>query len=149
MFQDPETQLTQMRVEDEIAFGPENLGLPPDEIADRVTWALDAVELPGIATAIRHTCRGREAARAIAAILAMRPRVLVLDEPTANLDPGSKAAVFGVLARLARQRQMAILIATQDVERASSAMPAGCSCFTRDASCSMGGRPRCLRTSTT
>ena len=118
VFQDPETQLTQMRVEDEIAFGPENLGLSPDEIADRVTWALDAVELPGYRDRNpAHLSGGEKQRVAIAAILAMRPRVLVLDEPTANLDPGSKAAVFGVLARLARQRQMAILIATQDVER--------------------------------
>lgn len=118
VFQDPETQLTQMRVEDEIAFGPENLGLPREEIAERVAWALDAVDLAGYRDRNpAHLSGGEKQRVAIAAILAMRPQVLVLDEPTANLDPGSKAAVFGVLARLARQRQIAILIATQDVER--------------------------------
>ncbi len=118
VFQDPETQLTQMRVEDEIAFGPENLGLPSGEIADRVTWALDAVGLSRYRDRNpAHLSGGEKQRVAIAAILAMRPQVLVLDEPTANLDPGSKAAVFAVLARLARQRRMAIMIATQDVER--------------------------------
>lgn len=118
VFQDPETQLTQMRVEDEIAFGPENLGLPSAEIAERVNWALHAVGLDDYRDRNPSRLSGGEKQRvAIAATLAMRPHVLVLDEPTANLDPGGKAAVFSVLLRLARQRSIAILLATQDVER--------------------------------
>lgn len=118
VFQDPETQLTQMRVEDEIAFGPENLGLPRQEIVERVNWALHAVGLDDYRDRNPSRLSGGEKQRvAIAATLAMRPQVLVLDEPTANLDPGGKAAVFSVLLRLARQRSIAILLATQDVER--------------------------------
>lgn len=118
VFQDPEIQLTQMRVEDEIAFGPENLGLPRAEIAERVDWALHAVGLDDYRDRNPSRLSGGEKQRvAIAATLAMRPQVLVLDEPTANLDPGGKAAVFSVLLRLARQRSIAILLATQDVER--------------------------------
>ena len=118
VFQDPETQLTQMRVEDEIAFGPENLGLSRDEIAERVTWALQAVDLGDYRDRNPARLSGGEKQRvAIAATLAMRPQVLVLDEPTANLDPGGKAAVFSVLLRLAQERRIAILLATQDVER--------------------------------
>jgi energy-coupling factor transport system ATP-binding protein len=118
VFQDPETQLTQMRVEDEVAFGPENLGLPRDEIAARVNWALDAIGLAGYRDRNPAFLSGGEKQRvAIAATLAMRPQVLVLDEPTANLDPGGKAAVFSVLLRLAQERAIAILLATQDVER--------------------------------
>jgi len=118
VFQDPETQLTQMRVEDELAFGPENLGLPRAEIAERVNWALHAVGLDDYRDRNPSRLSGGEKQRvAIAATLAMRPQVLVLDEPTANLDPGGKAAVFSVLLRLARQRSIAILLATQDVER--------------------------------
>ena len=118
VFQDPETQLTQMRVEDEIAFGPENLGLPRAEIAERVAWALDAVDLNDYRDRNPSRLSGGEKQRvAIAATLAMRPQVLILDEPTANLDPGGKAAVFSVLLRLARERRIAILLATQDIER--------------------------------
>ena len=107
-----------MRVEDEIAFGPENLGLPHGEIAERVTWALNAVGLGDYRDRNPSRLSGGEKQRvAIAATLAMRPQVLVLDEPTANLDPGGKAAVFAVLLRLARERSIAILVATQDVER--------------------------------
>ncbi len=118
VFQDPEAQLTQMRVEDEVAFGPENLGLPADAIEERVTWALDAVGLSAQRDrSPAHLSGGEKQRVALAAVLAMRPRVLVLDEPTANLDPAGKAAIFNVLALLARQRQIAIVVATQEVER--------------------------------
>ncbi len=118
VFQDPEMQLTQMRVEDEIAFGPENLGVPTGEIEERVTWALDAVGLAGYRDRSPLLLSGGEKQRvAIAAILAMRPQVLALDEPTANLDPAGKAAIFNLLARLARERQITIVLATQELER--------------------------------
>lgn len=119
VFQDPESQLTQMRVEDEVAFGPENLGLPRGEMAERVDWALAAVGLREYRDRNPALLSGGEKQRvAIAAMLAMRPRILALDEPTANLDPRGKAAVFAALLRLARERGITILLATQDVERA-------------------------------
>ena len=118
VFQDPEMQLTQMRVEDEIAFGPENLGVPSGAIEERVTWALDAVGLAGYRDRSPLLLSGGEKQRvAIAAMLAMRPQVLALDEPTANLDPAGKAAIFNLLARLARERQITIVLATQELER--------------------------------
>lgn len=118
VFQDPEAQLTQMRVEDEVAFGPENLGLSPDEIDTRVTWALAAVGLAAQRDrSPAHLSGGEKQRVALAAILAMQPQVLVLDEPTANLDPAGKAAIFDVLAQLARQRRMAIVVVTQELER--------------------------------
>ena len=107
-----------MRVEDEIAFGPENLGVPTGEIEERVTWALDAVGLAGYRDrSPLHLSGGEKQRVAIAAMLAMRPQVLALDEPTANLDPAGKAAIFNLLARLARERQIAIVLATQELER--------------------------------
>ena len=118
VFQDPEMQLTQMRVEDEIAFGPENLGVPTGEIEERVTWALDAVGLAGYRDrSPLHLSGGEKQRVAIAAMLAMRPQVLALDEPTANLDPAGKAAIFNLLARLACERQITIVLATQELER--------------------------------
>ena len=118
VFQDPEMQLTQMRVEDELAFGPENLGVPSGEIEERVTWALDAVGLAGYRDrSPLHLSGGEKQRVAIAAMLAMRPQVLALDEPTANLDPAGKAAIFNLLARLARERQITIVLATQELER--------------------------------
>jgi energy-coupling factor transport system ATP-binding protein len=118
VFQDPEMQLTQMRVEDEIAFGPENLGVPTGEIEERVTWALEAVGLTGYRDrSPLHLSGGEKQRAAIAAMLAMRPQVLALDEPTANLDPAGKAAIFNLLANMARERQITIVLATQELER--------------------------------
>jgi energy-coupling factor transporter ATP-binding protein EcfA2 len=118
VFQDPESQLVQMRVEDEIAFGPENLGVPPAEIEERVTWVLQAVGLADYRDRSPLLLSGGEKQRvAIAAMLAMRPQVLVLDEPTANLDPTGKSAIFGVLAELRRQHEITIFVATQELER--------------------------------
>jgi len=118
VFQDPESQLVQMRVEDEVAFGPENLGVPAAEIEERVTWALEAVGLAAYRDRSPLLLSGGEKQRlAIAAMLAMRPRVLVLDEPTASLDPVGKAAVFRVLQELRRRQDITIFMATQEIER--------------------------------
>jgi energy-coupling factor transport system ATP-binding protein len=118
VFQDPESQLVQMRVEDEVAFGPENLGVPAAEIEERVTWALEAVGLAAYRDRSPVLLSGGEKQRlAIAAMLAMRPRILVLDEPTASLDPAGKAAVFRVLAELRRRQDITIIMATQEIER--------------------------------
>lgn len=119
VFQDPESQLTQMRVEDEVAFGPENLGLPKGEIAERIEWALRVTGLTEYRDRNPSMLSGGEKQRvAIAATLAMRPSILALDEPTANLDPAGKSSIFAGLRRLAREHGIAILLATQDVERA-------------------------------
>ncbi len=118
VFQDPESQLVQMRVEDEVAFGPENLGVPSAEIEERITWALNAVGLADYRDRSPLLLSGGEKQRvAIAAMLAMHPQVLVLDEPTASLDPAGKSAVFKVLGELRRTRQMTIFMATQELER--------------------------------
>ncbi len=118
LFQDPETQLVQMRVEDEIAFGLENLGISSEEMEERVTWALDAVGLTEYRDRSPLLLSGGEKQRvALAAILAMRPRLLVLDEPTASLDPAGKTEVFRALARLRREQDLTIIIATQEMER--------------------------------
>jgi len=118
VFQDAESQLFNMTVEAEVAFGPESLGVPRAEIGERVDWALSAV---GMATQRHrspfHLSGGQKQRVAIAAMLAMLPRILVLDEPTAGLDPAGKAEVFRVISELGQVRQMTIVLVEQESEK--------------------------------
>lgn len=117
VFQDAESQLFTSTVEAEVAFGPENLALPPAEIADRVSWALDVVGMaPYRDRAPWQLSGGQKQRVAIAAALAMLPEVLLLDEPTAGLDPLGQAEVLSVIEALCRRRQMTILWVSQDAE---------------------------------
>lgn len=109
--QDPESQLCTLNVKDEVAFGPENLCLPPAEIRRRVEWALPAVGLSGLTERAVHTLSGGEKQRlAIASVLAMRPQLLILDEPTANLDPRGCREVLAVIDRLRQEQSAAIIV---------------------------------------
>ena len=118
VFQDAESQLFNMTVEDEVAFGPESLGLPRLEIGERVDWALAAVGMAAHRERSPFRLSGGQKQRvAIAAMLAMLPRILVLDEPTAGLDPVGKAEVFGVIRELQRRRQMTIVLVEQESEK--------------------------------
>jgi len=118
VYQDPESQLFCPTVEEEVAFGPENLGLDPAEIAERVSWALQVVGMEAYRQrSPSHLSGGQKQRLAIAASLAMLPKVLILDEPTAGLDPVGQAEVFGVIERLCRERRMTIVMVSQDAER--------------------------------
>ena len=117
VFQDAETQLFNMSVEAEIAFGLESLGKPPEEIAERVDWALALVGMSGFKDRSPfHLSGGQKQRVAIASILAMTPSILVLDEPTANLDPLGKAEVFTVVRELRRKRGMTIIMVEHESE---------------------------------
>lgn len=101
VFQNPDNQIVATIVEEDVAFGPENLGLPRDEIRRRVEESLTAVELSDLRARPPHQLSGGQRQRvAIAGILAMRPRVLVLDESTAMLDPEGRREVVEVARRL-------------------------------------------------
>lgn len=118
VYQDPETQLICPTVEDEVAFGPENLGIPANEIAERVTWALGVVGMAAHRSRSPIQLSGGQKQRlAIAASLAMVPDVLILDEPTASLDPVGKREVLRVIARLRHERDMTIVMVSQDAEQ--------------------------------
>ena len=118
VYQDPESQLFAATVEAEVAFGPENLGLPRGEIRERVEWALSAVGMAAYgARPPAHLSGGQKQRVAIAASLAMLPEVLILDEPTAALDPVGQHEVFGVIEGLCRERRMTIVMVSGDAER--------------------------------
>jgi energy-coupling factor transporter ATP-binding protein EcfA2 len=111
VFQNPSSQLFHLRVEDEVAFGPRNLGLSEEEINDRVNWALGAVGISDLRERQPVELSGGQKQRvAIAAALAMRPRVLVLDEPTASLDVSGTEQVIATLQELRRQLGITIVL---------------------------------------
>jgi energy-coupling factor transport system ATP-binding protein len=117
VFQNPNLQLINQTVQSEVAFGPENLALPQPEIAARVQWCLDVTGMAGMRTASVITLSGGQKQRtAIAATLAMRPRVLVLDEPLSDLDPVGAQEVLATLQRLARHGGTGVVIIEHRVD---------------------------------
>jgi energy-coupling factor transport system ATP-binding protein len=102
VFQNPDDQIVATSVEDDVAFGPENLSLPRAELRVRVDEALCAVGLTGLESREPHLLSGGQKQRlAMAGALAMRPSYLVLDEPTSMLDPAGRTDVLGIIARMA------------------------------------------------
>jgi energy-coupling factor transporter ATP-binding protein EcfA2 len=117
VFQDPEAQIINTRVRDEVCFGLENLCRPADEIMARQAEALAYVGLPDAGDlSIFDMSGGQKQRVSIAAVLAARPRLLVLDEPTANLDPAGMAEVFVVLHRLNREFGTTIIMVEHRVD---------------------------------
>ena len=110
--QDPDAQICTLRVEREVAFGPENLDLSLEEVQARVDTSLEAVGIGHLRGRETTDLSGGEKQRlAIASILAMRPRILLLDEPTANLDPDGAKALFDLLGRLRDAGEMTLIVA--------------------------------------
>ncbi|MBI2191560.1 MAG: ATP-binding cassette domain-containing protein [Planctomycetes bacterium] len=117
VLQNPVDQLFAATVEEDVAFGPRNLGLPESEVQQRVSDALEAVsasELRG--RAIHHLSFGQQKRVSLAGVLAMRPSILILDEPTAGLDPSGEAAMMRLLHRLNRSGHITIVLATHSVD---------------------------------
>ncbi len=118
VFQDPEAQFVVDQVEDELAFALENAALPVAEIEQRVNAALDLLELCPLRTRRLETLSGGEKQKvAIAAALALKPEILVLDEPTSQLDPQSAEEVLQALAKLSTELKLTILLAEHRIER--------------------------------
>jgi len=117
VFQEPESQLFCMTVWEEVAFGPENLGVDPKEIKERVDWALGVVRMKEYQdrSPFKLSC-GQKQRVAIAAALAMLPEILVLDEPTSELDPIGKMEVFSVVDDLKKEQNMAIVMVEHESE---------------------------------
>ena len=122
VLQNPDNQLVSTIVEEDVAFGPENLGLPPAEIRQRVDEALEAVGMTAYKEHAPHKLSGGQKQRiAIAGVLAMHPDCLVLDEPTAMLDPQGRQEVLDTVCRLNREQGMTVVLITHYMEEAALA----------------------------
>lgn len=122
VFQNPDNQIVASVVEEDVAFAPENLGLPPEEIRRRVDEALKLVDMQAYRLHSPHLLSGGQKQRvAIAGVIAMRPRCIVLDEPTAMLDPEGRQEVLETITRLCRENGITIVLITHHMSEGSLA----------------------------
>lgn len=122
VFQNPDNQLVASIVEEDVAFGPENLGLAPEKTRERVDEALKSVGMYDFRKSTPHHLSGGQKQRiAIAGIIAMRPECLILDEPTAMLDPKGRAEVMEIITRFNRENGMTVVLITHFMEEAENA----------------------------
>ena len=122
VFQNPDNQIICTIVEDDVAFGPENLGIEPLEIRQRVDSALSAVGMSDFAKAAPHQLSGGQKQRvALAGILAMKPECIVLDEPTAMLDPIGRKEVINTVTSLNKEKNITVILITHFMEEAQNA----------------------------
>lgn len=122
VFQNPDNQIVANVVEEDCAFGPENLGVPSPEIRERVDDALRAVGMYELREHAPHLLSGGQKQRvAIAGIIAMRPRCIVLDEPTAMLDPTGRQEVLSTVKRLNREAGITVVLITHHMDEAAQA----------------------------
>ena len=120
VFQQPENQLVTLNVEKEIAFGPENLGVDPLEVRRRVEELIDLLDLEHLRNKHPHEMSGGEQQRvAIAATLALKPRILIADEPTSNLDPKSAENILKIISNL-NERDLTIILVEHRLDLVSS-----------------------------
>ena len=122
VFQNPDNQLVAAIVEEDVAFGPENLGVPPEEIRERVEQALEKVGMTAYRGQAPSMLSGGQKQRiAIAGVLAMQPDCIVLDEPTAMLDPKGRAEVMATIHELNEKEGITIVLITHFMEEAVTA----------------------------
>ena len=122
VFQNPDNQLVATIVEEDVAFGPENLGVPTEEIRRRVDDALEMVGMSAYAHHEPHRLSGGQKQRvAIAGVIAMMPECMILDESTAMLDPEGRREVMDVIEKLHRERNMTVLTITHHMDEAARA----------------------------
>ena len=122
VFQNPDNQLVATIVEEDVAFGPENLGVPPEEIRKRVDEALERVGMSEYKRHAPHLLSGGQKQRiAIAGILAMKPKCIIFDEPTAMLDPSGRKEVMNVIKKLNKEENITTLHITHYMEEAVQA----------------------------
>lgn len=119
VFQIPDNQLVATIVEEDVAFGPENLGVPPEEIRERVDWALEIVDMLSFRNRAPHLLSAGQKQRvAIAGVMAMKPECLVLDESTTLLDPAGRQEVLNVVRRLNNEEGITVVAITHFMHEA-------------------------------
>ena len=119
VFQNPDNQMVASIVEDDVAFGPENLGVPREEIGKRIDWALKSVGMEAFRDSTPSRLSGGQKQRiAIAGVLAIKPDIIILDESTAMLDPKGRREVMSVVARLNKEEGMTVILITHFMEEA-------------------------------
>ena len=117
VFQDPDDQLFARTLSQDVAFGPTNLGLPKREVDERTKWAMEVTELKGLeGKAPQNLSTGQKKRAAIAGVLAMKPEIMILDEPMANLDPRTATKILRLLLQLNRELGITLIVATHDVD---------------------------------
>lgn len=122
VFQNPDNQIVTTVVEEDVGFGPENLGIPTEQIVERVHDALDAVDMLAYAKSAPHMLSGGQKQRiAIAGMLAIKPKVLVLDEATAMLDPLGRKKIIDIIMKLHHEQGITVIMITQYMEEAVAA----------------------------
>lgn len=122
VFQNPDNQIVAAIVEEDVAFGPENIGVPPAEIRTRVDNALAAVSMTEYAKHAPHLLSGGQKQRvAIAGVLALEPDCIVLDEPTAMLDPRGRIEIVNTVKKLNREKNITVVYITHYMEEAMQA----------------------------
>lgn len=122
VFQNPDNQIVATIVEEDVAFAPENMGVPPAEIRRRVDWALETVNMQKYRQQATYQLSGGQKQRvAIAGILAMQPRCIVLDEPTAMLDPHGRRRILATIRTLNRELGMTVVLITHYMDEAAQA----------------------------
>jgi len=119
VFQDADSQLFSPTVLDDVMFGPLNLGLSADEAKKRAEWALDVVGIKDTTKIPHYLSGGQKRLVAIAGVLAMRPKILVVDEPTGDLDPSNASKIETLLRSLRDEHGMSIVIALHDMDMAA------------------------------
>ena len=118
VFQNPDNQMVATIIEDDVAFGPENIGLPREEIIERVDYALKAVDMDEFRTRTASKLSGGQKQRvAIAGVLAIRPEILILDEATSMLDPKGRREVMGIAKKL-NEQGITVINITHNMEEA-------------------------------
>lgn len=122
VFQNPDNQMVASIIEDDIAFGPENLGVPREEIIKRVDWALSVVDMESYRKHTPFKLSGGQKQRiAIAGVLAMTPQVLILDESTAMLDPRGRKEVLNTIKKLNKEQKITVILITHYMDEALEA----------------------------
>jgi energy-coupling factor transporter ATPase len=120
VFQNPENQLFALSVEKDVAFGLENLGMPREQMRERVNWALKTTEIEDLRERAPHELSGGQQQRvAIASVLAMQPEIIVFDEPTSFLDPLAAQRIFEVISQLNKQLGITVILVEHRLDLAA------------------------------